>query len=445
MNMFRKLRNNFLLLNMAVTSLVMAAAFGVVYLATYGNINAENERKLNNVGNWFAVANIDDSFEVTQFDPRQGVESVSNPEQDEVIYATQVAADYAPSFILIVDGNGNIVYELHIADMPKEFFTEAAKIAWKKQGLSTMRLSGRLWMYNVVPAQRVLIQNGTILQEETGEYQIYFLDITDTHKTLSDLLWSFLLVGIVMLAVIFFISRWFANRSIRPVSESWEKQKQFIADASHELKTPLTIIMTNCGALEANADETIKSQREWLDSIKIGADRMNGLVSSLLTLARAEGMPAQEEKQPFHLDAIISDIMRPFERMAQEKNLNISRDIAVTHEIVGYGDAVRQILTTLYENAVKYADEGGSIQVAAHGTKDGIACLVKNTGKGIAPGDLPHVFDRFYRADAARTGEDNSYGLGLSIAQSMAAQIGGKITAHSEENGWTEFSFTFEG
>jgi signal transduction histidine kinase len=155
-------------------------------------------------------------------------------------------------------------------------------------------------------------------------------------------------------------------------------------------------------------------------------------------------MPTQAEKQPFELHSLIAGVVQSFEGFVQEKNLSVSQNVTVADEVVGYADSVRQILTILYENAVKYTDEGGSVHVSAHRMKGSIVCSVKNTGRGISPQDLPRVFDRFYRADTARSDDgDGSFGLGLSIAQGMAAQIGGKITAQSEENGWTEFMFAF--
>lgn len=112
--------------------------------------------------------------------------------------------------------------------------------------------------------------------------------------------------------------------------------------------------------------------------------------------------------------------------------------------IYGYEEMVGQVFAILYDNAIKYAEEGGKVVVSARKTKKQVVCSVKNTGKGISPKDLPYIFDRFYRADPSRTGEDSGYGLGLSIAQNIANQIGGTITTQSMENEWTEFIFVFD-
>lgn len=437
--MFRKLRNKFLFLNMIVTSLVMMTAFGIVYLTTYSNTKADIERRLNNVSGSFVIY---DSEKPAV--PGSESSKVVNG-RDKINTSHKVTSDYTPSFVITVDKTGNVLEINSLIDIPEDEYIEAAYTAWNQKNSSTINIAERTWIYEISPVEVTRTTNGQITQTEFPDiYQILFLDITDMLKNLNDLLFTFLFVGIGMLIVIFLISIFYANRSIRPISESWAKQKQFIADASHELKTPLTTIMTNCDVLEANENETIKSQREWLGYIKVGADRMNKLVNSLLTLARVEGLNLQTSKQSFDMAALVCDVMQSMEAATITKKLNIDRKIEFVGDIYGYEDSVRQVFTILYENAVKYVNEGGNINVSVRRTKKGVSCTVKNTGKGIPAKDLPYVFDRFYRSDTARSNEENSYGLGLSIAKSIAGQIGGKITAKSVENEWTEFTFIFE-
>lgn len=437
--MFRKLRNKFLFLNMIVTSLVMMTAFGIVYLTTYSNTKADIERRLNNVSGSFVI--YDSEKPVV---PGSESSKVVNG-RDKINTSHKVTSDYTPSFVITVDKTGNVLEINSLIDIPEDEYIEAAYTAWNQKNSSTINIAERTWIYKISPVEVTRTTNGQITQTEFPDiYQILFLDITDMLKNLNDLLFTFLFVGIGMLIVIFLISIFYANRSIRPISESWAKQKQFIADASHELKTPLTTIMTNCDVLEANENETIKSQREWLGYIKVGADRMNKLVNSLLTLARVEGLNLQTSKQSFDIAALVCDVMQSMEAATIAKKLNIDRKIEFVGDIYGYEDSVRQVFTILYENAVKYVNEGGNINVSVRRTKKGVSCTVKNTGKGIPAKDLPYVFDRFYRSDTARSNEENSYGLGLAIAKSIVEQIGGKITVKSVENEWTEFTFIFE-
>ncbi|MCB5950895.1 HAMP domain-containing histidine kinase [Enterococcus sp. BWT-B8] len=437
--MFKKLRNKFLVLNILVTSIVMLTAFCVVYLTTYRNTQSEIEQKLNNVTGSFTVSESESPED-------SGVDSSGKSvDEKRVTSFNKVTSDYAPSFILTVDKFGNILEINSLIDISGTQYAEAASIAWEENNDSAIVIAGRTWRYKIAPLQITHIQNGEQTRFESEEqFQILFLDVTDMQKNLSNLAITFLLVGMGMLAVIFVISIIYANRAIEPISESWEKQKQFIADASHELKTPLTTIMTNCDVLEANEDETIKSQKEWLGYIRIGTDRMSKLINRLLTLAKIEGMETKTEKQSFDISAMIHEVMQSMDAAAAIKNLRIERRIEFAGDIYGYVDFLRQVFIILYENAIKYTDESGSIEITVQRMRNRVSCTVKNTGKGISAKDLPHVFDRFYRSDTVRSNDENSYGLGLSIAKSIVEQIDGKITAKSMENEWTEFTFTFE-
>ena len=446
---------------MTITSLVMLMAFSTVYLTIYNNTKAEIEQKMNNVTSSFVM---NGSFRsgITGSDPSGsivggvtfssstdgGVTFSSNTDGVMSVSSnrvTRVASDYTPSFIVTVDRDGKVIRINSLIDMPENQYEEAANAAWNQKNNSDINFAGRSWKYRISPFQTLNIRGGRPVQTELVEYfQIAFLDVTDMQKSLNFLLYSFLFVGIGMSAVILLISIYYANRSIQPIVESWEKQKQFIADASHELKTPITTIMTNCDVLEANENEIIKNQKEWLHYIRIGADRMSRLVNDLLSLARVEGMNSRADKQLFSVTVLINDVMQSMNAAAQAKNLFIDQKIEIDEDVYGYDEPVRQVITILYENAVKYANEGGNISVHVRRARKNVVYVVKNTGKGISPKDLPHIFERFYRSDRVRSSDENSYGLGLAIAKSIVLQIDGKITAKSVENEWAEFTFIFE-
>ncbi|MCL1865840.1 MAG: HAMP domain-containing histidine kinase [Oscillospiraceae bacterium] len=441
--MFKKLRNKFLIMNMLITSLVMLGAFGAVYVTTRNSVNAEINRKVDNMESSFSYSvRFDDENESVEF----RVEDNNENQKRVVIMSgnSGVTMEYIlNSFIVTVDGFGEIIeVSSFYADVSDEDYKKVANTVLSQNKYAHVTFEKRLWAHKTqsyLKSENV----GGVYFPDVEYYDIMFLDVTDSVKTLNDLLVTFALVGAAMSAVIFAISFLFANRIIRPISESWEKQKRFVADASHELKTPLTTIMTNCGVLRANESQTVTSQKEWLDSIEIGADRMGKLIGSLLTLARAEGVPVQIEKRSFVLRDLIDEIVGIYSDLANERNLRVVRDVAIDGEVYGHGEYVRQILVILYENAVKYTDFGGLIEVSAVKSKSGTVCTVKNTGDGLSAQDLPYVFDRFFRADAARNNDDGSHGLGLSIARSVAEQIGGKITVKSVEGEWTEFVFSF--
>jgi signal transduction histidine kinase len=369
------------------------------------------------------------------------------------------------------DGWSNLQFQQYIFEIATE--------AWENQEPSTMVFSGNTWLYQITPYNRkhyytsqddypfnegwtvfkrmhegapyfvfdvelekyLRVDGDSLYLDEN--YLISFLVITDSLDSLGSLSRTLWFLGAGVILVAFIINYKLANRSIIPISENWAKQKQFVADASHELKTPLTTIITNCSALRANNQETISSQIKWLEAIEIGTDRMTKLVNNLLLLARAEGIPEHIEKLPFAMRDLIAEVIKQFEATANTKNLQITQNLPGDIEVIGFRDYIKQILIVFYENAVKYSDEGGQIEISARKLRGSIACSVKNTGRGITKMEMPYIFDRFYRADVARSSDANSYGLGLPIAKSLADQIGGKITVKSIIAEWTEFTITF--
>ncbi|MDR0782914.1 MAG: HAMP domain-containing histidine kinase [Propionibacteriaceae bacterium] len=428
--MFKKLRRKVLVLNLTVTTGVLLIAFSAVYLATMGMINADNLERLDRVASSF------------QLRPPP-LPLPGDMEYDET--TTILTADYVPSFVLVIDERRTITGVDSVLGLTPAEYREAAEIALDGATTGGLVLSGRTWVYKVDPFMVARISGGRIIHETVPGYsQIVFLDVTDSAKTLRSMLTTLLLVGIAMLVIIYCISYYLAKRSIEPVAQAWDKQRQFVADASHELRTPLTIMTTNYSVLVANRDETVESQSEWLENMKVGMDRMSRLTTSLLSLARLESGAPLGEKQSFDFGVTVSRIISSMEVSAQAKALTIVVDLEPELVIDGYEDLTSQVFAALYDNAIKYVNDAGTIEVAVTRTKKLVSCAVRNTGPGIAEADLPQIFDRFYRADNARMGGDSSYGLGLAIAQTIAGELGGKITAQSSENDLTEFVFTFE-
>jgi len=438
-----------------VTFAVLLIAFCAVYLTTLSSINAENQRRMDTAAGALLLSA--HPVVVTQ-DVHTGQEGApvgsvilgpagdvmaafSNPD-----LTNMYTGEYIPSFVVFVDSTGRIERVDSSYDFSSEYYERAAQTAWNAGTQSTMTLSGRTWLYRTVPVFTAPLVHPAAYQyaEKTDLSRIVFLDITDSMKTLQNLLMTFVFVGLGMLGVIFVVSYFFTRRAIQPVSVAREKQRQFVADASHELKTPLATMMTNYDVVLSNEESTVASQKEWLDYLRIGMDRMNRVISNLLSLARLESGELVGEKSPFDLCSLVAGSMQQMDGKAQEKNLKVINNLSGELLVVGSEDLTEQAFSILYDNALKYADEGGVIEVVLQQTKKHAVCLVRNTGKGISPEDLPHIFDRFYRADIARSSEDNSHGLGLPIALEIARQLGGSITARSEEGGWTEFAFTLE-
>ncbi|MBB6214513.1 signal transduction histidine kinase [Anaerosolibacter carboniphilus] len=429
--MFIKLRNKFLILNMAITSMVMIAAFAIIYFITYSNIHSEIQKKLN-AGSEMQIA----------------IEGTDLPDDAEkggsMVTSQNFSLDGPLSFNIEVDTDGKILKINSFIDMPNEAYYKAAETAWSnRKNNTTITLEGKQWKYTINQMRKHVIQgNGQQYTVVENKYQIMFLDVTESNKTLFELLTTLLFVGLIMIFVIFIISLYFANRAIRPIAETWEKQKQFVADASHELKTPLSIINANYDALLANQEETIKSQLKWLGYIRIGTDRMTKLINDLLSLAKIEDINLEAQKTPFNMSSAIHDVMLSMEAVVLEKGIGLSHSIEPDIIVKGDPERVKQVVTILFDNAIKYSNENGQIDISLKKSKRQVVFSIKNSGKGIAKQDLAKVFDRFYRADPSRTHENGSYGLGLSIAKTIIDRLGGEIGATSVENEWTTFTFT---
>ncbi|WP_273485197.1 sensor histidine kinase [Desulforamulus ruminis] len=427
--MFTRLRNKFLILNMSITSLVMVAAFAIIYFITYSNIHSEIESKLN-------------SRSETQI-TIQG-KTLPGAEIGTRSIIQNLSLDGPFSFNIEVDSQGQILKINSFVDMPAEAYYKAAETAWNNQkNNSAITLEGRQWRYALSQmGKHVISGNGQSFIVAEDKYKIVFLDVTEYNKTLFELLTTLIFVGFIMLLVIFIISRFFANRAIKPIAEAWEKQKQFVADASHELKTPLSIINANYDALLANQEETIKSQIKWLSYIKIGTDRMTELINDLLSLAKIEDTQLEIRKMPFNMSSAVHEVISSMEAVVLEKGIKLSHSIEPDIIVKGDLEKVKQVVAILFDNAVKYTNENGQIDLSLTKSKRQVIYSIKNSGKGIAKQDLPRVFDRFYRADLSRTHENGGYGLGLSIAKTIIDRLGGDIQVTSVENEYTTFTFT---
>jgi signal transduction histidine kinase len=274
-------------------------------------------------------------------------------------------------------------------------------------------------------------------------YRIVFLDITSQQSILKNLIYTFLVVAFVTLIAIFFISRFFANKSINPIKEAFDKQKQFIADASHELRTPLAVINTNVDVLLSNSDDTIKSQSKWLSYIKSEVERMTKLTSDLLYLTQMEYSDVKMIFSEFNLSDTVENVVLTMEAVIFENNAALNYNIEPNLMTQGNSEQIKQVVMILLDNALKYTTLPGTIDLILKKEHNSILLSVINTGKGIPPELLDKVFDRFYRLDKSRSRNSGGHGLGLSIAKAIISQHGGKIWASSVIDKSTSFNIEF--
>lgn len=242
-----------------------------------------------------------------------------------------------------------------------------------------------------------------------------------------------IITEIFVMIVSFKLTMWI----VKPAEESFNKQKQFIEDASHELKTPLAVITANADNIEMDSENG-----KWINNIKSEADRMNKLIMQLLDLAKLENKK-QEEYGEENISKIIEKSALTFESIAFEKNIEIETNIQENIEFKCSGDDIKQLITILIDNAITHSNtENGKINVTLVKDKNEIVLQVINNGEPIPKADEEKIFERFYKRDDSRNRNSNNYGLGLAIAKNIVMHYNGKITAHSE-NKTTTFKVIF--
>ena len=226
------------------------------------------------------------------------------------------------------------------------------------------------------------------------------------------------------------------NEMLDSLAASHRLQQQFISDASHELRAPLTVIQGNLDLLHLQSDMPNSERLEALNAAERETSRMSRLVAELLTLARADaGLPIK--RQPVELDSLVLDAFQGARRLAKVQTLILEPFEPVS--VPGDEDRLKQLLLILLDNALKYTPAGGQITLGLYQTEGTVEITVKDTGVGIAAEDLPHIFERFYRADPARSRDSGGTGLGLSIAHWIVQQHHGEITVHSQVEHGTTF------
>lgn len=219
---------------------------------------------------------------------------------------------------------------------------------------------------------------------------------------------------------------------INPIIESMEKQKQFITDAGHEIKTPITIISANADVLEMTGGEN-----EWITSIRNQTIRLDKLVKNLLMLSKVDEGNVKMEFSDFDLSNTVLEAAESFQTIAETQEKDFTLQIQSGLKLHGDESSIHQLVSTLVDNAMKYSNEKGTIKITLSSTKkggkSGTKIEVYNTTDQIEKANLDKLFDRFYRADASRSRDTGGYGIGLSIAKSIVEAHHGKIAVKSED------------
>ena len=276
------------------------------------------------------------------------------------------------------------------------------------------------------------------LVETDGEDSRRMLIVVDRRMEIQNaqnVLWVTVLVAVAEDALLSLAAVWLIHRLVKPVDEAMEKQKQFVWDASHELKTPLAVISANAEALAGEV-----GSNKSLAYIQSEVKRTDGLIQNLLTLARMEKGTVQAAHQRFDLSRALLEVALPFESAIFESGKELTVNVPDGVTCVGDVNMIKQLIVILLSNAQKYSDDGGKISVTLETKGERRVLKVHNTGPAILPEAQERIFDRFYRVDSSHNREIEGNGLGLAIARSIVEAHKGKITVHSTEGEGTTFT-----
>ena len=397
--MFDKLKKKFILINMSLLTMVFVLIFGTIYIATSISMENDLEHELKN--------------------------TISNPRKPGPNFPMM-----SSSIIIELDSDNNIAKVSSYMEIDDDTLQETIYTIIKNENsLDKIKIEGSSYGY---------------LKEYTPKgLKIALMSREPQISVLNNLLKVFMGIGSISLILLLFISIYLTNKTIKPIKESFEKQKEFIANASHELKTPLTIIRTNTSLVLSNSRETVESQSKWLNYINNQIERMAKLIDEMLSLAKLDTGKELEEFTIFDISKLINNVLLTFEAVLFENNIELSSNIDEEIIIKGDRESIKKVFIILLDNAIKYTNNSGKIDVELIKDKNKIKLKIKNTGEGIKKEDLDKIFERFYRVDTSRARDTGGYGLGLSIAKSIVESHNGKIYAESNIGKDTTFIIEF--
>lgn len=289
---------------------------------------------------------------------------------------------------------------------------------------------------------RYLRTHKIIVQDGAADDKISVYSVYDWSADRADLIESGVTTGIIYLfclVLLYIFGQLVSKQIIAPVKQSYEQQKQLVADASHELKTPLAIIGANMYLIKSDPKATVEENEHWIGNINTQLERMSALITDMLELFRADSQ-AGGVRTNENLSEMLDGVLLSFEARCFEKSIELEQTIAPDVEVNCYGKAMERLFNILMDNALKYTPEKGKITVELRTDKRNVFLTFTNYGTGIAKEHLEKIFDRFYRVDNARTQSGGgSFGLGLSLAKNIVLAHEGEIKCESDGSSYTRF------
>lgn len=446
--MFKKLKTRLTLLNLAIAGIILVSIAVMAYLLISGSIKDQSMQ----------------TFQVV-LDNVASLETQDKPYSISLAMKIEegIASTVYPYYIFIIDSSGKVPVNLNLplpSDEVDIIIQDVLEIKNALQYKSGVMSEDGISKGNVMiqgtksatittednmnpESVSIIISNNTIQTTDTSyryaaiyredNIQVIMQDLSEQNSLLTN-------VGIILticvaggLLLLILGGRFLAERSIRPIRISWQKQREFVADASHELRTPLAAIISNIDVILDDPNATVREKQLYCQGIAQESKRMTQLVDGLLLLARADSDALMFQSKPVDLAALARDAAAFMQAEAAKKEIGVSLQVKETPVAAGDADRLKQVLLQLLDNAIKYTPNGGNVELSVDLIREKAVIQVRDNGIGIAKENLDKIFERFYRADDSREHEGGGHGLGLAIAKFIVEQHGGTVSVASRE------------
>ena len=406
--MIKKLRRKFIAVSVLSVFVVLTVIMSAINILNYSRVVRDSDAVLNVL----AENN-------GQFPKREG--GYKHKERSRDWLFDELSPELSPELAyetryftvrLSTDGNVTSVDTGRIAAIDTDDAKEYAEKLWKS-GKKSGFISNYRYLRN----------------DEECDTVIIFLDCRSRISSFRSFLVYSVMVSLAGMIAVAALVLLLSKMVMKPVQESYEKQKSFITDAGHEIKTPLTIIDADATILEMDCGE----DNEWIQDIRAQTKRLTALTKDLIYLSRMEEEKPQVQNIDFPLSDVITEAAQPFRSLAKVQEKTLTVDVEPMLNLCGDEKAITQLISILLDNALKYSDEHGTISLKAHSKGKNICIEVFNTAEHVDTSELGRLFDRFYRAEKSRNSQTGGYGIGLSIAKAVTEAHKGKITASSAD------------
>jgi len=419
--MFNKTRNKIIGAVMFALILLLAITLGVIYISSYNSIKSRNRDMLMRYTALYDLDGLPEDNDFKTFMEKPSDELPPKPDEEP----PKKPADTDKNLSPFRDERA-----FNLSTFFSVAFSDTGKVLRIDNGRSGILTDDELvsLAQNLLESGKTEGKSGNLMYMVTQKPNCTlaaFIDNTVTDNSMNTLLRYTVIAGACAIVVLFFVSRALAKKIVRPLEENDERQKQFVSDAGHELKTPIAVISANTDLLSRQIGEN-----EWLSNIKYENERMAVLIKELLDLSHAENAKIPAESVDF--SRLVTGETLPFESVAFEKGLIIESDISENIFVEGNPSQLRQLTAILLDNAIRHS-KGGEINLTLNKDHRYAVLSVENTADDIPAEKLEHLFERFYRVDEARTDDGSHYGLGLAIAKAIAENSGGNISVLSKD------------